>query len=36
MHNFSKSYQLFLSKNFEFFNEFKKIEFKNNGLLKSN
>ena len=36
MHNFSKSYQLFLSKNFEFFNAFKKIEFKNNGLLKSN
>ena len=36
MHNPNKSYQLFLSKNFEFFNKSKEIEFKTSGLLKSN
>lgn len=36
MHDFSKNYQLFLSKDFEFFNAFKEIEFKKSGLLKSN
>lgn len=36
MHDFNKNYQLFLSKDFEFFNVFKEIEFKNSGLLKSN
>ena len=29
MQDFNKNYQLFLSKDFEFFNAFKEIEFKN-------
>ena len=36
MLNLNKNHQLFLSKDFEFFNAFEKIEFKTSGLLKSN
>jgi len=36
MHNYNKKYQLFLSKNFEYFNSFNEINFNKDGLIKSN